>query len=1047
MNVITRPAFSKLSRQPLGWLSVVLMAASLTVLPVTTAQAVDQVPFSVTIRHINCLTDCDEDGLESTLEWTPDFYVKVWINGVKLPTPSDDDAQSSPRIEDDDSIDPFWTITGMIPADLQDVGVGIQVWDDDNSPGGDDLADSSPNDNDNNLDFVVHRATGAYSGDLTSPKSCADGDGGNNDEPPVRLCVDIGGDADGDGLLDSWEQNGYDDNGDGVVDVDLPGMGADPAHKDLFLEIDYDTTIVPDRAGIQAIRDAFAAAPLDVGSRAGDREAAGTNGNNDDTFGVSMPPNPDGTRGITVHVDTGALVDPAADEGQVAGTCRDGVENGTDGKVDGADSNCIFLDSSVEDPLPGPSTCTDGINNDGDGLIDAADPDCLVGDPEFAVAGRGQGQAVTSPGPCGVDSNFYAMKNSSQGQVAARRYLFRYALTVQQGACSPRTGGQAEIGGNDLSVFNAGPVNYGGTLMHELGHTLNLHHGGFEDANCKPNYVSIMNYDLQSGIPRVRGGSILDYSPARTNLDGTGHRSSEPKLDEEDLNENGALDASDTVNRTAFTNNAGTKVKQSLSYDYVNWNGDTDDFYPGGGDTEVEGNIDTSGSDGNPTACTNDDDDDEMEPANDWLYVSLSFHGFGDASDGAIRPEENTVPTSQELDSMRQELNRTDLQITQTDSPDPLAAGTSVTYTVNVKNVGPNPADSVTVTDTLPTEATFVSSSTPCARAAQVLTCQLGSMEPATARSFTVTASVPPDLVYTRGGPVTITNAATVVNGAGPESDPTNNTSTEQTRVIAVADLSVTATTTTAPLEVLIGQTGSASLSATVANGGPSSPIDAVLTTTATAEAGLTVVPASSTSAVNALAVGSPRSVAYSATIRCDAPGAKTVTLTTAVTTKNAVDIDPDTTNNSRTVQFSVDCVVPIVINVRPGGSPNPINLNTDATLAALTTVAGEYGLPLAFNATRIDVTRTLWGLRPRLLNTATPSGASEIHRQLHPTDSYELNEKTRDGDLDAVMHFKPSASGLAVGNTEACLKGKYTAPNGAIYTFFGCDSVRVTKN
>ena len=372
--------------------------------------------------------------------------------------------------------------------------------------------------------------------------------------------------------------------------------------------------------------------------------------------------------------------------------------------------------------------------------------------------------------------------------------------------------------------------------MHELGHTLNLHHGGFEDANCKPNYVSIMNYDLQSGIPRVRGGSILDYSPARTNLDGTGHRSSEPKLDEEDLNENGALDASDTVNRTAFTNNAGTKVKQSLSYDYVNWNGDTDDFYPGGGDTEVEGNIDTSGSDGNPKACTNDDDDDEMEPANDWLYVSLSFHGFGDASDGAIRPEENTVPTSQELDSMRQELNRTDLQITQTDSPDPVAAGTSVTYTVNVKNVGPNPADSVTVTDTLPTEATFVSSSTPCARAAQVLTCQLGSMEPATDRSFTVTASVPADLVYTRGGPVTITNAATVVNGAGPESDPTNNTSTEQTRVIAVADLSVTATTTTAPLEVLIGQTGSASLSATVANGGPSSPIDAVLTTTASAD-------------------------------------------------------------------------------------------------------------------------------------------------------------------------------------------------------------------
>ena len=38
--------------------------------------------------------------------------------------------------------------------------------------------------------------------------------------------------------------------------------------------------------------------------------------------------------------------------------------------------------------------------------------------------------------------------------------------------------------------------------MHELGHTLNLRHGGFEDDNCKPNYISVMNYDNQDGINR-----------------------------------------------------------------------------------------------------------------------------------------------------------------------------------------------------------------------------------------------------------------------------------------------------------------------------------------------------------------------------------------------------------------------------------------------------------------------------------------------------------------------------------------------------------------
>ena len=44
-----------------------------------------------------------------------------------------------------------------------------------------------------------------------------------------------------------------------------------------------------------------------------------------------------------------------------------------------------------------------------------------------------------------------------------------------------------------------------------------------------------------------------------------------------------------------------------------------------------------------------------------------------------------------------------------------------------------------------------------------------------------------------------------------------------------------------------------------------------------------------------------------------------------------------------------------MAINVRPQGFPNSINLNTDATLAALTTAAGEYGLPLDFDATTID--------------------------------------------------------------------------------------------
>jgi len=46
-------------------------------------------------------------------------------------------------------------------------------------------------------------------------------------------------DTDGDALKDAWEIYGYDYNGDGIVDVNLPAMGANPFHKDIFVEVDY----------------------------------------------------------------------------------------------------------------------------------------------------------------------------------------------------------------------------------------------------------------------------------------------------------------------------------------------------------------------------------------------------------------------------------------------------------------------------------------------------------------------------------------------------------------------------------------------------------------------------------------------------------------------------------------------------------------------------------------------------------------------------------------------------------------------------------------
>lgn len=46
-------------------------------------------------------------------------------------------------------------------------------------------------------------------------------------------------DKDGDGLPDEWEKNGVDYDEDGIVDVDLKAMGADPEVPDVFVEVDY----------------------------------------------------------------------------------------------------------------------------------------------------------------------------------------------------------------------------------------------------------------------------------------------------------------------------------------------------------------------------------------------------------------------------------------------------------------------------------------------------------------------------------------------------------------------------------------------------------------------------------------------------------------------------------------------------------------------------------------------------------------------------------------------------------------------------------------
>lgn len=266
-------------------------------------------------------------------------------------------------------------------------------------------------------------------------------------------------DSDGDALPDDWEQNGVDVDGDGTIDLDLPAMGADPQHKDLFVEGDYMRGHQPPQAAIDTVITSFRNAPVT---------------------------NPDGNNGIELHYDNGSN-SPMRSDGTTWGTLSQSGQ------------------FAVRNVL---------------GSFDAA------GDYNWAA--------------------FDVIKQSNFQ--SAREPVFRYVLWIRRfGSATTDWSGIARVD-DQRSRFSAsdflvslGRVRLGvwsngvagaqaGTVMHELGHTLGLHHGGDDDFNRKPNYLSIMAYGKQfPGVPLADGTTTYDYS----RFDAT----SMPNIDETSLSE------------------------------------------------------------------------------------------------------------------------------------------------------------------------------------------------------------------------------------------------------------------------------------------------------------------------------------------------------------------------------------------------------------------------------------------------------------------------------------------------------------------------------
>ena len=389
-------------------------------------------------------------------------------------------------------------------------------------------------------------------------------------------------------------------------------------------------------------------------------------------------------------------------------------------------------------------------------------------------------------------------------------------------------GGLGERGGNDFVVFNNARNGESiESLMHELGHTLNLGHGGDENHNCKPNYVSIMNYDHDGGI-NTTGGVIFDFSPPRHAGDPprTLPTAPEDRLDENDLNETVPLDAMDAQNFFVFKcvkDNGENGDEGSCSDEEDNDDDglsdldDPDCYQPkrwplnkavdwdatnmemvmdceGAAETlSVKRNIDFGG----PGDCQKLDDPDrpnreigEIRGHDDWSNIALSFVEFGDNADTPATdvPSEWTMEEQQQYGEL---LDTTDISIVKTGSPDPVEVGADLVYTLTVSNNGPQPAFLTKVIDTLPESVSYLGDASECIEdPVGVLTCDAGTIEAGEETQIEITVSTAS--ACDGGLPQELINSATVGHGEnseGPDPDTDNNST----------DLSVVPVDTTPP--------------------------------------------------------------------------------------------------------------------------------------------------------------------------------------------------------------------------------------------------------
>ena len=240
------------------------------------------------------------------------------------------------------------------------------------------------------------------------------------------------------------------------------------------------------------------------------------------------------------------------------------------------------------------------------------------------------------------------------------------------------------------------------------------------------------------------------------------------------------LDSTDPENQTVFIDATG--ATQTTSVDQpLDWAGDGSPPDAAG----VMANVNSGPSSGCSTSPAGED---TFQWHDDWSEIEMNFRLSADFADAANNPTEEPEPTQEELEELLEAIYTTDLAMTKTIDPNPVAAGQPVIIALSVENLGPNHAQEAAVRDAVPDgiEVTAMPEGCELSPGGEV-TCLLGRLREGESREIRIAARVRRDVSCDSDNQFTfISNTASVENLAGDDPNGLNDNSTDRLQVLCL---------------------------------------------------------------------------------------------------------------------------------------------------------------------------------------------------------------------------------------------------------------------